>query len=103
MASTYVALSAVLMLASAPCFAASQPEIPADIQQEAMTCVGEAMQICPDVMTSEDHGLACMTGKRALFSSRCRVVYDKVNRALRASSPARVGLRRDDTRRRELR
>ena len=71
--------------ASTPCLAASQP-IPDALQQEAMTCVGEAMQICPDVMISEDHGLACMTGERASFSPRCRVVYDKVDRALRASS-----------------
>ena len=76
------------MLATVPCWAASGPEIPSDLQQEAMTCVSEAMQICPDLMTSEDHGLACMTGKRASFSPRCRVVYDKVDRALRASSPA---------------
>ncbi|MGI3901849.1 MAG: hypothetical protein ACRYGP_11455 [Janthinobacterium lividum] len=47
-----------------------------------MTCVSEAMQICPDVWTSEDHGLACMTGKRASFSPRCRVIYDKVDQAL---------------------
>jgi hypothetical protein len=70
------------MALALPCLAASQP-IPDALQQEAMTCVGEAMQICPDVMTSEDHGLACMTGKRAAFSPRCRVVYDKVARSLR--------------------
>ena len=43
----------------------------------------EAMQVCPDVWTSEDHGLACMTGKRASFSPRCRVIYDKVARILK--------------------
>lgn len=67
---------------TSPCFGASQP-IPDALQQEAMTCVGEAMQICPDVMTSEDHGWACMKGKRAFFSPRCRIVYDKVARTLR--------------------
>ncbi len=87
MACTPIALPAVLVLVSSlPCLAATQPGIPADVQQEAMTCVSEAMQICPDVWTAEDHGLACMTGKRAAFSPRCRVIYDKVDRALHPSS-----------------
>ena len=64
--------------AAAPCLAAPQAVIPDALQQEAMTCVGEAMQICPDVWTAEDHGLSCMTGKRQSFSPRCRVIYDKV-------------------------
>jgi hypothetical protein len=84
--STMRALSLCLVSTIAltsPCLAASQP-IPDALQQEAMTCVGEAMQICPDVMTSEDHGMACMTGKRGFFSPRCRIVYDKVARTLRA-------------------
>jgi hypothetical protein len=64
-----------------------------------MTCVSEAMQICPDLMMSEDHGMACMTGKRAAFSPRCRVIYDKVDRALRATSPSsRVGAQHDRVR-----
>ena len=74
-------LVSTLALAS-PCFAASQASIPDALQQEAMTCVSEAMQVCPDVLTAEDHGLACMTGKRASFSPRCRIVYDKVAHAL---------------------
>lgn len=73
-------LASMIALAS-PCFAAPQT-VPDVLQQEAMTCVGEAMQICPDLMTSEDHGLACMTGKRRYFSPRCRVIYDKVGGTL---------------------
>ena len=57
--------------------------VPDALQQDAMTCVGEAAQICPDVWTAPDHGLACMTGKRQGFSPRCRVIYDKVARALK--------------------
>ena len=77
----------ILCLAStaaltSPCLAAPQAVIPDALQQEAMTCVGEAMQVCPDVWTSEDHGLACMMGKRQSFSPRCRVIYDKVAHAL---------------------
>jgi hypothetical protein len=84
---TRVALSSVLVLAvAAPCLAASQAVIPDALQQEAMTCVGEALQICPDVWTAEDHGLACMTGKRAFFSPRCRVIYDKVDQVLHPAS-----------------
>ena len=37
--------------------------IPDALQQKALTCINEAVQICPDVFTTEDHGLACMTGK----------------------------------------
>ena len=97
--SRFLLLGLALTLVSAPCSAAPQPEIPADVQQEAMTCVSEAMQICPDLMMSEDHGLACMTGKRASFSPRCRVIYDKVDRALRATSPSsRVGAQHDSVR-----
>ena len=65
-----------------PCLAASQAAISDALQQEAMTCVSEAAQICPDVWTAEDHGIACMTGRRASFSPRCRVIYDKVARTL---------------------
>ncbi|WP_237481201.1 hypothetical protein [Lichenibacterium dinghuense] len=80
------AFLALLALAAAltamPGRAATQAVIPDALQQEAMTCVGEAMQICPDVWTAEDHGLACMTGKRQSFSPRCRVIYDKVAHVL---------------------
>ena len=94
-----LSLCLAFMAASVPCSAVAQPDLPADVQQEAMTCVSEAMQICPDLMTSEDHGLACMTGKRASFSPRCRVVYDKVDRALRASSRSgRLGVQHDQVR-----
>ena len=61
----------------------AQVAIPDALQQEAMTCVGEAAQICPDVWTAADHGVACMIGKRQGFSPRCRVIYDKVARALK--------------------
>lgn len=77
-----VTFSAVVLLAATSSIAASQPVISDDLQQEAMTCVGEAMKFCPDVLTAEDHGLACMTGKRQSFSPRCRVIYDKVARVL---------------------
>jgi hypothetical protein len=83
MRGTLIALLALAATtAAAPCLAAPQAVIPDALQQEAMTCVGEAMQICPDVWTSEDHGLACMTGKRQSFSPRCRVIYDKVAHVL---------------------
>lgn len=83
MRGTSIALLAfTATLAAAPCLAAPQAVIPDALQQEAMTCVGEAMQICPDVWTSDDHGLSCMTGKRQSFSPRCRVIYDKVAHVL---------------------
>jgi hypothetical protein len=82
MARAQLTLSAGLLLASGISCLAAQPAIPPDVQQEAMTCLSEAMQICPDLWTAEDHGLACMTGKRASFSPRCRVIYDKVDQAL---------------------
>ena len=78
--SSITMVSALAMIS--PCRAAPQAVIPDALQQEAMTCVGEAAQICPDVWTAEDHGLACMTGKRRSFSPRCRVIYDKVAHVL---------------------
>ena len=64
-----------------------------------MTSVGEAMQICPDVWTAEDHGLARMIGKRASFSPRCRLIYDKVDQALHPPSHSpRFVSRRDHAR-----
>ena len=71
---------ALVLLSSlaAPCIAGTDLVIPQQVQDDAMSCAGEAVQICPDIWTADDHGLACMTGKRASFSPRCRVVYDKV-------------------------
>ena len=83
MRGTLIALLAfAATLPAAPGLAAPQAVIPDALQQEAMTCVSAAMQICPDVWTAEDHGLACMTGKRQSFSPRCRVIYDKVAHVL---------------------
>ena len=61
----------------------AQVAIPDALQQEAMTCIGEAAQVCPDLWTAPDHGLACMTGGRQGFSPRCRVIYDKVARVMK--------------------
>ena len=66
-----------------PCLAAAQAVVPDALQQEALSCAGEAMQVCPEIWMAEDHGLACMAGKRAVFSPRCRIVYDKVVHALK--------------------
>lgn len=99
MARTRSFVSPVTVLISAwPCLAAAQPTISPDLQQEAMTCAGEAMQICPDVWTAEDHGLACMTGKRAAFSQRCRAVYDKVDHALHPPATSRFASGHDRAR-----
>lgn len=61
---------------------AAAPALPERLQREAMSCAGEAAQICPEVWTAPDHGLACMAGARERFSPRCRAVYDDVARAL---------------------
>jgi len=73
---------ALLIAEPSHCSAASPPVLSERLQQDAMSCVNEAVQICPEVFTADDHGLACMTGKRAAFSPRCRVIYDRVARAL---------------------
>ena len=89
------ALAALALSALAlPCAAAPQPVFPEALQQEAMTCVGEAMQICPEVLTAEDHGLACMVGKRQAFSPHCRVIYDRVAKVLANSGLVTAGVRR---------
>ena len=76
---------------ASPCLAVPQAVMPDALQQEATTCVGEAMQVCPDVWAAEDHGLACMTGKRQSFSPRCRVIYDKVAQALHVRPHGQAG------------
>ena len=93
-----IAFSIAIGLASWPALA-NQPPLSEALQKEALTCAMEAVQICPDVWTSEDHGLACMTGKRSQFSARCQVIYDKVDKALHAKTRVRsashhTGIRR---------
>ena len=77
-----LAFLAFVIAPASPCSTATPPVIPDALQQEAMTCVGEAAQICPEVWTAEDHGIACMIGKRQAFSPRCQVIYDEVAHAL---------------------
>ena len=48
-----------------PCFAASRPVMTEQLQQDAMSCAGEAVQICPEVMTAADHGVSCMVKTRS--------------------------------------
>ncbi len=76
-------VAAVALDLAPHCLAASPPVMSDQLQQDTMSCVGEAVQICPEVMTSDDHGVACMVGKRGQFSPRCRLIYDKVARVLR--------------------
>ena len=76
----FVAVAALCV--ASPCVAASRPVMTEQLQEDAMSCVGEAVQICPEVMTAEDHGVSCMVGKRASFSPRCRSIYDRVARVL---------------------
>ncbi len=75
---TRCAVAAVALSLAPHCLAASPPIMSDQLQQDAMSCVGEAVQICPEVMTAEDHGVSCMVGKRGQFSSRCRLIYDRV-------------------------
>ena len=82
MARIPLALVLLSTLAS-PCVAGNDLVLPQQVQDDAMSCAGEAVQICPDIWTAQDHGLACMTGKRASFSPRCRIVYDKVARLIK--------------------
>ena len=72
----------VALCLASPCSAAPRPVMTEQLQQDAMSCAGEAVQICPEVMTAEDHGVSCMVGKRAMFSPRCRAIYDRVARVL---------------------
>ena len=75
-------VTALALSLASPSLAASRPVMTEQLQQDAMSCAGEAIQICPEVMTAADHGISCMVGKRVSFSSRCRVIYDKVARVL---------------------
>ena len=90
-----VVLIAIELASASPSLAASQSVISNELQQEALTCAGEAVQICPEVWTAPDHGLTCMTGKRSQFSPRCQVIYDKVDHALHPKSPMRSARRHE--------
>ena len=81
--SRIVSSTALTSMLASPCLAAPQPALSEQLQQDAMSCVGEAVQICPEVMTVEDHGVSCMADKRSRFSPRCRTVYDEVARVLK--------------------
>jgi len=84
MALSRISVSAALFVAIAsPCLADPQIVIPEPLQQAAMSCIDEAVRICPEVLTAEDHGISCMIGKRSQFSPRCRVVYDQVAHLLK--------------------
>ena len=76
-------VTALALCLACPSLAAPRGSVMTEqLRQDAMSCAGEAVQICPEVMTAADHGISCMVGKRVSFSSRCRVIYDKVARVL---------------------
>ena len=77
-----ICLAVVAVAFASPCRASPQPVMSDHLQQEAMSCAGEAFQICPEVLTAEDHGVSCMVGKRNQFSQRGRIIYDKVAHVL---------------------
>ena len=78
--SQIISSTALMSILASPCLAVLQPAFSEKLLQEAMSCAGEAVQICPEVMTAPDHGVSCMVGKRSQFSPRCRGVYDQVAR-----------------------
>ena len=72
----------VALAAPAPALAAPPIAIPPALRQSAMTCLGEALRLCPNALAARDHGLSCILGKRRLLSAPCRSVYDQGLRLL---------------------
>ena len=68
-----------------PATARAEPRmvVPPALQASAALCLGEALRLCPAALSSRDHGLSCILGKRRLLSAPCRVVYDQGLRLLR--------------------
>ena len=72
----------VLLVSSAlasvtPAGAAQHFVLPPGLQQAAILCLGEALRLCPNALAAQDHGIACIRGKRRLLTKTCRTVYDQ--------------------------
>ena len=75
-------LSLSLVLAT-ECFAGPQDISPELRQRAIQICTTDAMRLCPAALMNEEQTVACMSGKRALLTPACRVVFDQVARLLR--------------------
>lgn len=73
--------SAALALA-VPASAEPRFVVPPALQGAAALCLGEALRLCPAALSSRDHGLSCILGKRRLLTAPCRLVYDQGLRLL---------------------
>ena len=77
-------LGVVLAMAlSSACLAGSHDVSPELRQQALDNCTGDALRLCPQAMTDEGQAVSCMATKGAELTQPCRVVYDRVARALK--------------------
>ena len=82
MAMRLIVCLSVALAASSPALAAPPIAIPPALRLSAMTCIGEALRLCPNALAAKDHGVSCILGKRRLLSAPCRDVYDQGVRLL---------------------
>ena len=68
---------------AAPAAAAPRIAIPDALRRSAMSCLAEALRLCPTALAAKDHGVSCILGKRHLLSRPCQGVYDQGLRLLR--------------------
>ena len=73
---------AVAVAAASPAGAEPRIAVPPALQRSAALCLGEALRLCPSALSSTDHGLSCILGKRRLLTAPCRTVYDQGLRLL---------------------
>ena len=75
-------VAAAALALAAPASAAPRIAVPPALQGAAALCLGEALRLCPAALSSKDHGLSCILGKRRLLTAPCRLVYDQGLRLL---------------------
>ena len=77
LAATFAFLGVIAPPLASPSQATPRLALPPGLQQAALLCIGEALQLCPNALKAKDHGIACIREKRHLLSVPCRDVYDQ--------------------------
>lgn len=67
-----VPLGLALMLAVAPASAAPRTVLPEGLKLSAALCLGEALRLCPEMLTDAARGASCLMGRRRLLGRTCR-------------------------------
>lgn len=67
-----VPLGLALVLAAAPASAAPRISVPDGLKRSAASCLGEALRLCPEMLTDPARGASCVLGRRRALGRTCR-------------------------------